>query len=269
LQSFELLETLFRFAVPIIYLILSLCYFSLPSGRSSLSRRFFHFFQIIAWGLFFLLLVFRGGTQARCPLGNVFEAALFANWLLAGLYFLVELFARTRLFGLIIMPFVTLGTGISCLGLDRVQPLPDHLASLLFPLHVAITMLGYAFLFLALVTAGIYWKHYRDLKEKKLGFLFHRLPPLDRLAKALSGSLLVGWLCLVIGVGLGILWSYQAGSELNTLLAKMLMTFVTITWYSFTLLGILLKMDTRRICLFSLIGFLLLLLGLFTGEHGF
>ena len=77
-------------------------------------------------------------------------------------------------------------------------------------LHVSLSVIATASLLLSGVHGTLYLVLYRLMKQRKFGALFEHLPDLDLLARMTRGAALVGFLCLTIGMNIGI---YLAHSE--------------------------------------------------------
>src|SRR5262249_15342870 len=79
--------------------------------------------------------------------------------------------------------------------------------SAILPLHVTVNLLGDGLFALAFATAALYLIQERHLKQKNLGGVFRRLPPLDALDLAEHRFLLAGFPLLTLGILTGTLWA--------------------------------------------------------------
>ncbi len=77
-------------------------------------------------------------------------------------------------------------------------------------LHVSLSVIATASLLLSGVHGTLYLVLFRLMKRRSFGPVFEHLPDLDLLARMTRGAALVGFLCLTIGMNLGI---YLAHSE--------------------------------------------------------
>ena len=75
---------------------------------------------------------------------------------------------------------------------------------------MTLSVVATASLLLSGVHGTLYLVLYRLMKQRKFGALFEHLPDLDLLARMTRGAALVGFLCLTIGMNIGI---YLAHSE--------------------------------------------------------
>jgi ABC-type uncharacterized transport system permease subunit len=103
----------------------------------------------------------------------------------------------------------------------------------ILPVHVLVNLLGEAAFTLAFAAAVGYLVQESQLKKKKVGGLFRRLPPLDALDKAEHWCLLVGFPLLTIGILTGTIWArrIEAGSAAEL----WRFAFSYVTWILFAL----------------------------------
>ena len=77
-------------------------------------------------------------------------------------------------------------------------------------MHVASLLFAYACLALAFVVGLTYVLLFKEIKAKHLGFFDARLPPLESLDLMNARTVALGWICLTIGVVVGVIWTLQA-----------------------------------------------------------
>jgi len=103
----------------------------------------------------------------------------------------------------------------------------------LFALHVTLAIFGYAALTLAFVLAQLYLIQNQQLRRRKLGLLFSKLPALDVLSQLQRTSVITGVSALTVATVLGLIWAKQHwGTYWDP---KVLFTFLIIGLYLFTL----------------------------------
>jgi ABC-type uncharacterized transport system permease subunit len=76
----------------------------------------------------------------------------------------------------------------------------------LLALHITLNVLGYAAFALAFVLSLIYLIQNRLLRNRSLGSMVWRFPPLEVLERMSRSSVAVGLISLVCGMALGFLW---------------------------------------------------------------
>lgn len=149
------------------------------------------------------------GTFGHLPTTDIHQA-LGGVSLLVVLGFLATVRTRTRLrvLGAFITP-VTLLLFLGAAFRREVGPVPEGVRSAMLPVHVAVNMLGLAAFALAFAAALAYLLQERQLRKKRLGGLFQRLPPLDVLDSLGLKAVLVGFPLLTAGVVTGTIWAVR------------------------------------------------------------
>lgn len=109
--------------------------------------------------------------------------------------------------------------------------------SAILPVHVMVNLLGEAAFTLAFAAAVAYLVQENQLKRKRLGGLFRRLPPLDALDKAVHRFLLAGFPLLTVGILTGTIWARRIEAGGSAELARF--AFSYLTWILFALVLVL------------------------------
>jgi HemX protein len=151
----------------------------------------------------------RGFRLDRCPVTNLYEAAVFISWTIVFTYLVVGLFSRLRFLGAYASP-VLFGMSIFAFmpGLDIHGSKPDFghgLASL----HAALSLLSYGAFGLASVAGLMYLSQEHDLKFHKLRAIFSLAPPIQRLEMVMGRLMLAGFALLTAGLAAGAVWLKQ------------------------------------------------------------
>lgn len=165
---------------------------ALKAGRWSESR-----WHLLPMALGFILqtgsLYLRSQQIGRCPLTNVFEAFVFIGWSIVLLYFLVGTAYRLSLLGLFTAPLVA---SIQLVSLS-LTPDQAHAAVLgkvnaWLEFHAAIALIAYAAFALACVSGIMFLLQERALKRHRINALFHQLPPIHDLSRAIARMVFLG-----------------------------------------------------------------------------
>ncbi len=170
-----------------------------------------------------------------CPV----EGMHFAMSVVSMFACLAYVFARLRykidLIGAFVGPFALTFLLGSRVVAERGDP-SSRLTGAILPLHVTANLLGDALFTLAFGAAVLYLVQERRLKNKQLGGVGQRLPPLDALDKAELRFLLAGFPLLTIGILTGTIFARRVefGSGADQLRA----VFGYLTWVVFA--GVLL-----------------------------
>jgi ABC-type uncharacterized transport system permease subunit len=147
----------------------------------------------------------RGVRLDRCPIANLYEATTFAMWALVGICLLVGLSSRLRFLTAFASPLL-FGIGVFALmpGLDLKATMgrpevPGYVTSL----HAAFLALAYGAFGLGCVAAIMFLTQERNLKFHKLNAILSRMPPIQRLERAIGGLLWGGFILLTLGLLVG------------------------------------------------------------------
>lgn len=116
--------------------------------------------------------------------------------------------------GLVAAPLMMLLQAIYLVTIPGVEVDPG-LRSTLLTAHIALALFGTASFILAAVTGGFYLIQDRNLRQKKFGPLFTRLPSVDVLDKANLRLILLGFPVYTVAIGLGTLWAWDHARSLQ------------------------------------------------------
>ncbi len=159
-------------------------------------------YGILAVGFLFhaMALAGRGFSLKRCPVTNLFEAAMFVSWALCAAHLVAGAWPRARMAGLLLAPLL-FATGIFALqpALDRPGPVFEiDLERAAVSLHVSLILLAYAgFGFGALAGVLILVRRHGASEDTPLVRNLAELLP--------SGQQLEGLLLRSLGTGLVLL----------------------------------------------------------------
>jgi len=139
----------------------------------------------------------------------------------------------------------------------EIIPLPPALKSAWLPVHASIAIMANGFLALAFCGGIMYLLQERELKKKRFGLFYTRLPSLDALDNLNNHCLAVGFPLLTLGIITGSIWAKQAWGTYWQWDPKE--TWSLITWLLYA--GLLHQRFTvgwrgRRAAIMTIIGFL-------------
>lgn len=139
------------------------------------------------------------------PYHDLYGSMSLFGWLLALTYLALEFYHRQRSVGAFVLPFILVFFLAAHLApADRLASTPAR--GPIFALHVTLSILAYAAFALSFVLSLIYLAENRLLRNRKLGEVVWRLPPLDLLERMSRSSVLVGLLSIAAGTVLGFIW---------------------------------------------------------------
>src|SRR5712672_843015 len=114
------------------------------------------------------------------PYHDLYGSMSLFGWLLALTYLGLEFYHRQRSVGAFVVPFIIVFFLAAHLAtVDRLAPPPARAP--VFALHVTLSILAYAAFALSFVLSLIYLAENRLLRNRKLGEVVWRLPPLNLL----------------------------------------------------------------------------------------
>ncbi|MGE5508823.1 MAG: inner membrane protein YpjD [Chitinophagales bacterium] len=155
------------------------------------------------WALLTASLVLRTLAAHRFPVQNQFEATSLFLW--ACLTAFVYLEWRLK-WSAMNVAFLFLGVGALVYSLWLPRTLTPELPALRhgwLPVHVTLNFAAYAALTLAFVLGLLYLGQQRQLKRKRISFLYYLLPPLDRLEEMVDRLVRWGFPLLTLGIMAG------------------------------------------------------------------
>jgi cytochrome c-type biogenesis protein CcsB len=225
------------------------------------------------WVCHTVALVVRGIELGRPPFMTMPEVVSVVIWVAVLLELWAERQYEIKALGAFVLPVVlVLGLALPT-GLREFVLAPSHKSAWIW-VHVVLALLGLAALVLNFAGAVMYVLQERQLKARRPGAFYYRLPPLETLDRLTYRALTLGFPFLTAGLLLGVLWAGAASGRPLTL--DPLTLFSVIMWivYAATLSGRAVGIwRGRRAAYFAIIGFCALLLSLgasavFHGRHG-
>jgi ABC-type transport system involved in cytochrome c biogenesis permease subunit len=214
-------------------------------------------------------VILRGIELRRLPFSTLAEMISLLIWAVILLDFWVERHRRVRPLSAFVLPVVlALGLGLPT-GLRSIVLEPPINGWIM--VHVALLLVGLAALVLNFGGALMYLVVERQLKAKRPGAAYYRLPPLETLDRLTVATLTVAFPFLTVGLALGALSARRAWGSVIAFDPLALFSMVMWVIYAVTLLGrVLGHWRGRRAAYFSIAGFCVMLATLSAGVflHG-
>jgi ABC-type uncharacterized transport system permease subunit len=203
--------------------------------------------------LHFADLMHRGRELSSVPYRTLGGSVSFFGWMLGIAYLFLLLRHRERATGPFLIPFIILATAVGLLLQDGAAAPGPGLHGSVFALHVTLAILAYAAFALSFVLSVLYLVQSRQIRRRRTGLLFSRLPPLEVIGRLNRTSVTVGLAVLTLSLGLGLFWAEKFWKSLAD--PKVEWALATLAVY-----GFLLWMDRRgwegpRVALLSILGF--------------
>lgn len=165
-----------------------------------------------ALGAHTVWLVVKGIRANRCPLVGTEEMSAFLSWSLVVFYFIASRWYRAAALRAFVFPIVLALATIAAISpgtQEAPPPANPPLQGVLLPIHVGLILLSYAAFFITFGAGLMFIIQERELKHKRFGTIFYRLPSLDTCDAIGSRSMAIGFVLLTVGILAG-LWFTHA-----------------------------------------------------------
>jgi cytochrome c-type biogenesis protein CcsB len=163
----------------------------------------------LSWVLQSSYIVLRMVQVGNTPVTTYHEAVFFFGWAITTAYFSFRLRYRVKNFGTFVSPLICLLLFAAAFISRQVIPLDPKLQSIWLPVHASLSLLAYGFLGLGFCGGIMYLLQERELKSRKVGYFFSRLPSLEALDQLITHCVTIGFTILTVGMITGVLWSRQ------------------------------------------------------------
>ena len=240
--------------------------------RHELVHRLAVLCMLAGWGAHTVALIVRAVELGAPPLGSLSDAISVGVWVVVVVEIMIEQRTGLRVLSAFVLPIVVL---LSLKALTtRPASLAPALASAWIWIHIALAMVGFAAFVFNFVGALMYLLQERQLKTKRPGAFYYRLPALETLDRLTFRTLALGFPFLTVGLLLGAIYARTAWG--SALAFDPLAFFSLVAWviYAGNLAGrAAAGWHGRRAAYFAIFGFAALVLtlsaGLFLpGRHG-
>jgi len=210
------------------------------------------------------------------PFVGFHEALSLVAFFLAGLYLLLEMKYRLKTIGAFVTPIILVTMGAAAAQPRTIVPLPPVLHSIWLPVHALICFIAYAVFALAYCISVMYLIQEHNIKNKRLGALFKRLPSLDALDVMNERCLKLGFPLLTMGIATGSIWAEEAWGRYWGWDPKE--TWSLITWFLYAAIlhqRLTVGWRGKRAAIMTIIGFCAVLFTfigvnfLLHGEHSY
>jgi ABC-type transport system involved in cytochrome c biogenesis permease subunit len=214
------------------------------------------------------LLLMRGIAASRLPVFGRFESLTVYSLVVTAAFLFAASRYRMRALSALVVPYVTLllVLGSTAVGQDVRIDVP--LDTFWLGLHVSSAFIGYALCTLAGVLGLAYVIQDNNLKRKRLGLLFERLPSLETLDHVMATQIGAAFIMLTLSVAFGARLVHLSGGGVEWLRdPKVLSTLATWGIYA-----VLMHMRTnadrhgKGMAVIALVGLLFVLFS-FLGVH--
>ena len=240
--------------------------------RHELVHRLAVLATLAGWAAHTVALIVRAVELGAPPLGSLPDAISVGVWVIVAVELMIEQRTGLRVLGAFVLPIVVL------LSLKATTARPSSLAPVLASawiwIHIALAMVGFAAFVFNFVGALMYLLQERQLKTKRPGAIYYRLPALETLDRLTFRTLALCFPFLTVGLLLGAIWARTAWG--SALAFDPLAFFSLVAWVisAGNLAGrAAAGWHGRRAAYFAIVGFAALVLTLsagffLPGRHG-
>ena len=144
------------------------------------------------------------------PVASFGQVMAFFSWSLAFVYLVLLSKVPSESFGLILSPFLSFLVGAGLVRFHSATTVPPSPMNPYFVLHLGTAFFAYASFTLSFAASVLYLIQYRELKRKRGGNFYQRLPSLEALESLIYQPMAWGSFLLALAVGIGFLWSKSA-----------------------------------------------------------
>ncbi len=173
-------------------------------------RKIARWILVLSGGLQTLYILVRYFQTGHTPITTQHEAAFFFAWATTWAYLSFRWRYTVKNFGTFVSILIFALLCSSAITSKETTTLVPALQSAWLPVHAGVSILAYGFLSLAFCGGLMYLLQERELKSKRFGYFFTRLPSLDALDQLNSHCLTAGFVFLTLGIVTGSVWARQA-----------------------------------------------------------
>lgn len=245
-----------RWLVLVLYLVSFGNYLSYFKNKADALTGKIRLWALAAGFVHSLYLVLLGTSLEHIPVGDVFQVLTTCAWLFMLVYLMLEIRLKEMTMGVFFVPIVFVLHLISTLFIDPDKPLADVLTNVVFEIHVAVMISGYAAFAISFISSVMYLLLSREMQSKKLGIFFERLPSLVFFDRLSNHAVNIGLTLVTAGFLMGIYLGINVWEGRWTLDPKLLA--VLISWGIYFVHFVTRKSigwQGRRAAIVSVIGF--------------
>ena len=208
---------------------------------------------VILHGVGFVSRYFAAGYT---PITSLFESLTFSAFAIVGVFLAFELRYNLRVLGAFVAPLAFAFSVFAAFLPGEVRTLAPALNSYWLPVHVIMLFFGNAVFAVAFGAAIMYLLMERELKRKKLGPIFKRLPSLDVLDDINYRCLTIGFPLLTLGIITGSIWAEYAWGSYWSWDPKEVWSLITWLLYAALLHGrMTVGWRGRKAAILAIVGF--------------
>jgi cytochrome c-type biogenesis protein CcsB len=218
---------------------------------------------------------FRWSESGRIPITNFFEAINFLGMGIVLVFLVMEFRYKIAALGSFMLPLVIILMLPAAALSGKIEEIKPILRSGWLGVHTTLSVLGDAAFAFAFIVSIMYLIQERQLKAKRWGAIFHRLPSLEVMDTLGYKAISFGWPLFTLGMITGSIWAEIAWGTYWSWDPKE--TSSLITWVNYLVLLHLRTLGWRgkKMAFLSIAGFFFVLASFFVvsrvpvGKHIF
>ncbi|HYG57219.1 MAG TPA: cytochrome c biogenesis protein CcsA [Symbiobacteriaceae bacterium] len=162
-----------------------------------------------AWLVHSLGLVILVIHTGQAPFYTLFDFAYFFTWIMMSNYIALEFLRGGQAAGAFLVPTIAL-VQVACMGLPKSMPeeMVQEFPASLVGWHIGVIMLGYTFFVASFIAGALYLLQERNLRAKRWGSFYHRVPPLETLDIWGGRFVSIGFPLMTIGMVVGLVFAH-------------------------------------------------------------
>jgi len=165
----------------------------------------------VGFGLHTVAILVRFFEMGHTPAVNRYDSLSLFAWVVVGAFLLMRAKFEIKALGAFLSPLaLILVLAASVLPKDLIDIDPALLGTFWFPVHVATAFIGDAIFALAAIFGAMYLIQERQLKSRRIGPWYRRLPSLSTLDELNYRCISVGFPFLTVGMITGSIWLQSA-----------------------------------------------------------
>lgn len=205
----EISYLLFQAVLAVTFLS-SAAYIAFFISQKKQIRKYARLILMVSGVLQTFYIISRAIEAGHTPITSQHEAVAFFAWALTWSYLSFRWRYTVKNFGTFVSGLIFILLIAASLAPRDVASLAPALQSYWLPVHAGVSIIAYGFLSLAFCGGIMYLLQEWELKSKRFGYFFSRLPSLDALDQLNSHCLSAGFVFLSIGIITGSIWANQA-----------------------------------------------------------
>jgi ABC-type transport system involved in cytochrome c biogenesis permease subunit len=190
---------------------------------------------VLSIAIHFVAMLERSHQIRVVPYNDLYGSLSLFAWMVSLIYLALEIRHRQKSVGAFLLPIpillLTLGTVLHRTQTYTQYTPPEEFRGALFAYHVTSNIFAYSAFTVSFILSAMYLLQHRQIRIRRPGLLFSRLPSLEILERMNRTSVAIGVPVLLCGILLGSLWAHRL-HVLWRLDPKLLWSLITLAVYA-------------------------------------